>query len=510
MDSMNENYFLHLERLIAAHTGLHLRPRDREALRVSLSVRMASLNLPDTDAYRRLLEADTPATAREWEQLTARLTNNESYFFRDRGQMALLQNRILPELIERNHGSRSLRMWSAGCSTGEEAYSLAIMTRDLLESRGSVTGKPWEIFLLGTDLDVDALQEAQRGVYTEWSFRTLEPSIQKRWFQRQADRWQILEEIRDLVTFRRCNLVTDPFPSAAPGIYEMDLILCRNVFIYFAPAAVATVLPKFRATLREGGYLMTGHAETLGQLVEPLAARQFPESVVYQRVVQTDSPAASTAKPEPVKANSAVRPVAAVRPSSDPAQGPHDPPPTPLVVAKGAEAVKSTPPTVSTEPVFEAAAARYRAGDNEGTIRLLQLFKASGGEQTLLLLAHAYANVGQAGEAAELCRRVTAISPFAAEPYELQAVLAQEQGRYDEAMQLLKQALYLAPASPMPYLELSELYEREGDPARARKMRETALNLLQQMPADRSVGFNGGPTAQDLIRHLEQGSNEGA
>ena len=160
---MNETYFPHLERLIAARTGLQLRDRDRDALRVSLAARMASLNLKHADDYQRLLEAGTPAAEREWELLTGRLTNNESYFFRDKGQMTLLRERLLPEMIARNREKRSLRLWSAGCSTGEEAYSLAILAQELLPQRETASGMPWQVFILGTDLDTHALEQARRG-----------------------------------------------------------------------------------------------------------------------------------------------------------------------------------------------------------------------------------------------------------------------------------------------------------------------------------------------------------
>jgi chemotaxis protein methyltransferase CheR len=504
---MNETHYPQLERLIAAHTGLQLRPRERDALRTTVAVRMVALNLRDTDAYRRLLEAGTLDAEREWEQLTGRLTNNESYFFRDKGQMALLRDRILPELIARNRDRRSLRLWSAGCSTGEEAYSLAILVEELLPHRGAASGAPWEILILGTDLDASALQVARQGIYSAWSFRTMESTRQQRWFQRRETGWQVTEECRAMVSFRRCNLAKDSFPSARLGIDEMDLILCRNVFIYFAPAAVSVVLPKFARTLREGGYLMTGHAETLGQLVEPLTKRQFPESVVYQRVRKatargrtSEDSAARSSHSAPVHAPAPRHLPAAdqtrQQTSTVPAMEPKD---TPQSSGVGLN-----------ERALSEAETLYRVGDNSGVIRVLRGPAEPAGERALLLLAHAHANLGHAEEAAADCQRLIAAFPFAAEPYELLAALAQEQGRYDDAKLLLKQALYLAPASPTPCLELSELYDREGDRTRALKMRSAALELLKRMPAEASVGFYGGPTAQEWIQHLDQRLREGA
>lgn len=507
---MKDIHFPRIERLITAQTGLQLRPREREALGVTLAMRMEALCLRHSDEYECLLEAGTLDADREWDQLTVHLTNNESYFFRDKGQMALLRDRILPELIAENASRRRLRLWSAGCSTGEEAYSLAMLVEELLPQRGAGSGAPWEISILGSDIDSHALQEARRGIYSAWSFRTMEAALRQRWFQRHGDSWRIGEEIRSLVTFQRCNLVAEPFPSAVCGIYEMDLIVCRNVFIYFAPKAVAVVLSKFAQTLREGGCLMTGHAETLGQLVEPLVARHFPESVVCQRRSQTwaggerqhriAEPPLSRA---PARVTESLRPPAAPRSLREPA------------AAQPAAAASPALPKAAIQGAADAgtlaaAEARYAVGDYLGTVRMLQPLEQVSGERALLLLAHAYANLGQAKEATACCHRLSDMFPFAAEPFELLSVIAQEQGRYDDAKLLLKQALYLAPKSPALYVELGALYDRDGDGVRARRMRTVALELLQELPAETALGFFGGSTAQEWRLHLQQRLLEGA
>ena len=193
---MDETFLYRIEQLISARAGLQLRPREREALRGTLAARMAALHLRHADEYHQLLQAGTSDAESEWEQLMARLTNNESYFFRDKGQMALLRERILPELIARNQATRTLRLWSAGCSTGEEPYSLAMLVDELLPQRETASGADWEIVILGTDIDGPALEQARRGIYGSWSFRTMEPELQQRCFHRQEDGWQVAEASR--------------------------------------------------------------------------------------------------------------------------------------------------------------------------------------------------------------------------------------------------------------------------------------------------------------------------
>lgn len=160
-------------------------------------------------------------------------------------------------------------------------------------------------------------------------------------------------------------------------------------------------------------------------------------------------------------------------------------------------------PIVPGESALAEAEGCFSAGDNEGTIRRIGMLPEPSGMRALLLLAHAQANLGHTEDATATCLRLSDRYPFAAEPYELLASLAQEQGRYDEAKLLLKQALYLAPGSPTPYLELAHLYDRAGDRERGRRMWATALELLTQMSTEATVGFLGGPTAQEWRRHLE-------
>ena len=505
MTVMEETFFHRFERLIAAHTGLHLRPREREAWHSSLVARMAALHLRDADAYYQLLQAGTAEAESEWEQLTARLTNNESYFFRDKGQMALLRERILPELITHNRARRTLRLWSAGCSTGEEAYSLAILVDELLPQRGAASGANWDIVILGTDIDGPALQQARRGVYGSWSFRTVEPEVQKRCFHRWEEGWQVAEASRSLVTFGRCNLVADSFPNMAVSLSEMDLILCRNVFIYFEPEAVSAVLLKFAQTLRDGGYLMTGHAETYGRPAGLLQARMFPESVVYQRVsptfvgvetpVDPHSNPAGAAAGRAISARSPGLSTKAPNPRSDTEQRT-----VPLTLIPPVAVSNRRAPETGVDHVARNAPSK---------LRTLTPRPETAGDRALLTQAQTHADLGRYQDAIDCCELLLKEFPFTHEPYELMASIAQEQKRYDEAKLLLKKALYLAPASPVAYLELGALYRSEGDLVRARKMYATALELLLHLPAEAAVGFSGGPTAEEWIAHLKQLSAEG-
>jgi chemotaxis protein methyltransferase CheR len=154
--------------LIASHMGLQIRGVETEKLCQSLRSRMTHQQLLNPEEYYRLLATDTANSRHEWEELALLLTIGETYFFRDSGQFSLLRQQILPELIERNKGIRSLRIWSAGCSTGEEPYSLAILVHELLPA-----GSDWNILIIGTDVNKHAITAARRGIYRQHSLRTL-------------------------------------------------------------------------------------------------------------------------------------------------------------------------------------------------------------------------------------------------------------------------------------------------------------------------------------------------
>lgn len=266
-------------RLIAKHTGLEIRERDKPALSEKIVLRMKELkfNIPET--YYQLLNASTPESRQEWERLAILLTNIESYFFRDKDQFALLRDRILPELIQRKQDRKTIRICSAGCSSGEEPYSLAIMIKELLPEL-----EQWNLKILGIDINQEALEKAKKGIYRPWSFRRVDKEIVQRYFQLKNDEYQIESSIKQMVTFKTLNLVNEVFPIRKSELSEFDLILCRNVFIYFDSPAIEQVLNKFYNALQPLGYLITGHAELYGQNLSQFQTRVFPESVVYQRL----------------------------------------------------------------------------------------------------------------------------------------------------------------------------------------------------------------------------------
>ena len=263
---------------ISSLCGIRISNDEVQKLTDILRRRMKVLFVQDPLLYFQLVDSPSKEGVAEWGQLLALFLNGETHFFRDSGQITLLKEQILPALIHRRKGERSLRIWSAGCSTGEEAYSLAILVDQLLPDHQN-----WEILILGTDINLRSIQHAQQGIYGQWAFRKVDLSLKQRYFQERGSHWILNEPIRKMVTFRSGNFIADTFSSSALGICDLDLIICRNVFLYFHIDAIEHVVQKMSEALTSEGYLLTGHGELPTQTLGALQAKTFPDSVIYQR-----------------------------------------------------------------------------------------------------------------------------------------------------------------------------------------------------------------------------------
>jgi chemotaxis protein methyltransferase CheR len=319
-----------------------------------------------------------------------------------------------------------LRIWSAGCATGEEPYSVAILLEMLLPDL-----KEWDIVIIGTDINGESLKKGARGIYSPWSFRMLDKDIQGKYFKKHHDEWEIHENIKKMVHFQYGNLIEKGFFSQNPEICTMDLIICRNVFIYFEKAAVASVLNKFKRLLNPGGYLVTGHAELYGHDLVNLHQIAFPEAIIYQKTTEAGlQPAAIICLPRPVLKSVLPAPRLSKAKTSDPKKDSFD---------------------------------------------------------LVCLTAQAYANAGDYEKATDACQRAMNISAHSADPYLLLAHIAEARGNDEEAKIFFKKAIYLNPAFIAAYCELGGLYEKEHDIPRARKARTTAIEFLKYLPAQETV-----------------------
>jgi chemotaxis protein methyltransferase CheR len=266
---ISDDDFTALRDLIRERFGIWYDDQKRFLLLSRLSTRLAKRGFETYAAYVRFLRFD-PRREDEWTDLASALSNNETYFFRERAQLKALAAQILDEFLKRSH---RVRLWSAACSSGEEPYSLAMT---LLES-GKLTDAMLSI--RATDISTRVLGLAEKGFYRALSFRATEPAMIQRWFQPQGDGFVVDDRVKRLVSFARLNLLDGP-GVAAEGPF--DAIFCRNVLIYFDKPTQKRVVESFAKALRPGGYLFLGHAESLFHLTDLYEPIVGPDAIVYR------------------------------------------------------------------------------------------------------------------------------------------------------------------------------------------------------------------------------------
>ncbi len=271
--SMTPAEFRLLRELIHAHAGLYFRDDMRYLLERRLAPRLRALGLPGFGAYHRHLRFD-PQAAAELEAATEALTTNETYFFREPNQLKSFAEEILPALATARRAARRLRVWSAGCSSGEEAYTAAILLR------GSGLFAGWDVSVFGSDIARKVLSVARSASYGPHAFRGVDAEAMIRWFQPAGERWTVDESIRGMVSFGHLNLLDE---GAVDLVEPVDCIFCRNVLIYFDLPARRRVLESLHRRLLPGGYLLLGHSESLLNATSDFEMVQLRGDLVYRK-----------------------------------------------------------------------------------------------------------------------------------------------------------------------------------------------------------------------------------
>jgi chemotaxis protein methyltransferase CheR len=283
---LSEKEFDLLRSFIHGQAGIFLGPQKREMLKARLSKRLRALGIPSFQSYYEHLQATGPA-GEEWVHCINAVTTNVTGFYREAHHFRFLEEKWLPELRARAESTpRKLRIWSAGCSTGEEPYSIAM---SLCESLGPVA-RIWDTRILASDIDTEALQRAHRGVYPMDRLSAVPPDLVPRYFLRGTGNNTGLVQVRPTlqaqVAFRRINLMEEPWPIHT----RFDAIFCRNVMIYFDRDQQRRLIERFRAFLKEGGLLFLGHSESLHGWA---AGLKHVQNTVYQ--AQSHAPARGSA-----------------------------------------------------------------------------------------------------------------------------------------------------------------------------------------------------------------------
>jgi len=239
-----------------------------------VEARMRAVNLDSFRAYFAWMRFDT--SNRELQELLNALTVNETYFFREYQQLRCFAEEVIPEILQSKNGQhpKRVRLWSAGCSTGEEAYTLAIIMREMTK------GLPvtWEIH--ATDLNTDVLEQAKKGLYGGRAVKDVPDVYLARYFRRMGEQFEVHPELRRQILFYQLNLLDR---ENMRKMADFDTIFCRNVLIYFDDASRREVALYFYDALRKGGFIFLGHSESMSRITPIFRLRKFKEAIIYQK-----------------------------------------------------------------------------------------------------------------------------------------------------------------------------------------------------------------------------------
>ncbi|MFH0976463.1 MAG: CheR family methyltransferase [Spirochaetota bacterium] len=489
--SINREIMARLADVISERTGLCFPSERWTDLERGLRSAMPELGFSGlTEMYKWLLTADP--VRRETEILASHLTIGETYFFRDRAFFNSLRNTVIPELVDAKiKTSRSLRIWSAGCCTGEEPYSVAIMLREIIPDISE-----WNITLLATDINRRFLNKAINGIYNQWSFRQTSDDVRERFFVNAGNNlFSINNEIVSMVKFSILNLVEDVYPSLLNNTNAMDLIICRNVLMYLKAGQAAEVVRRLYNSLVSRGLLSISPVEHSAAIAEYFDAENIDGVTLYRKALNVRQKAVNTQKPETEKHESWHNHISEVK---------H---PEIQAVTTVIKETESQDESESIPDKWSEAGTLYNSGDYTGAIGILTQLEKQGRAEAreMALLASCYANRGMLADARSWCEAAIVRDKLNPRLYYLLSVILHEQGETEQAETAFRKTLYLDPEFALAFFALGNIAAQKGDFKTAEKHYRIVLELLKKFnPEDIIPGSEGMQVGKlsEIIRDL--------
>ncbi len=504
--SLGYGDYIRFGKLLLDRCGLHFSEGRRPELELGIRHAFAASTCADLDGYYDLL-CDPVGGAVDLDRLLNAVTVSETHFFRDAAQFDALYNYVLPRIIERRRSLRTLRIWSAGCASGEEPYSIAMLLRELLPDVDQ-----WAITILGTDLNTESLDRARRANFGEWAFRE---ERAKQWrahfFRQQGNRYELIPSVRRMVTFGRLNLAEPSYPAYETNTMLMDLILCRNVTIYFKESVTLEVVERLHTALVEGGWLVVGHSEPSLTTYRRFHIHNFPGAVLYQRVARPEG-----LQPEGLKIDwnwRAEQPKlapGALSLSSSSSSSPLDAvvpalpcgDTSPLLMA-GTEAPKDENPVGRARELLE-----YGHSEQARDLLLEWIQRQPDDAPACALLGQTYADLGRWAEAEHWCREALRLDKLAIDAYYALALVLQHEGRLGDAIEMMKKVVYLDRNHVLGHFGLANLYRDNGQLPQAQKSLDNSRRLLEKRATGELIANSGGVTAgrlrEAIVRQQQQ------
>jgi chemotaxis protein methyltransferase CheR len=470
-----------LARLLALRTGLVFPDDRRPGVELGIRRAMERAGVDDPRSYCDRLERD----AGLFDDLVGELTIGETYFFREPGHFQFLRQTILPALRRRWGDAHIVRAWSAGCSSGEEAYSLAMVCAE--------EGLADRAYVLGTDVSPAALAKARRGSYGPWSLRGEGAAAALPHLDRHGRHFIVREPIRRRVIFEPLNLALDIYPSLANGTWGLDLIFCRNVLIYFDRETVRAVATRLHAALGNEGWLITASSDPPLSDAAPYETVVTDQGIFYRKT----TPAPAVLSPWPVGPPPESEKENAIFPTPSATPGGIDSGPEPLRASASIGAAAVQDPTPLSRLGEELTAARADLAQGHYADAAERARAIGDVSEAAALRVRALANLDPA-EAERACALAIERHPLSGELHYLHAVLLHTLGRDDDAARAARRVLFLDRSMAIAHFLHGVILRRRGDRARAWRAFRNARDLCAARPAAEIVPLSDGEPAGRL------------
>lgn len=436
------------------------------------------------------------------------LTVGETYFFRDRRLFDILEEKILPSLMEAGEKrGKYLKIWSAGCSTGEEPYSIAICVHKIISNI-----REWNIKITGTDINTVSLEKAGRGIYTDWSFRETPPSFKEKYFDKIDDHsFSIKSDIKKTVTFSCLNLVEDIYP---PMVHNTDIIFCRNVLMYFSPEIREKIINRFYDALADGGWLFISPSEALCLEGSKFVPVNFSCAILYKKDIYNKifyinkDEVRILSVPEdysfPCEQIESKIPDDSLSSSFDRTAS------IPASELVGTEQFKEE--SLYENNIYELSLKLYEQGHYREVSQMLEDFFSkvhisSSHTGSMIILAKSYSNQKKYSPAEEWCKKAIEYNRTDKYYYYLLSTILQEENKIGEAIISLKKAIYIDDNFILPYFLLGNLYLKQGKQKDAEKQFENTLSMLDKLGDEAVLHASDGMTAgkmKEIVKTMLQ------
>ena len=437
--------------VVEQELGLYFPPERSADLARALSAAANEFGFPDELAFIVWL-TENQLSRFQIEKLALHLTVGETFFFRDKEVFAALENEILPELIfERRKTGKRLNLWSAGCSSGEEAFSLGILLQRLLPDLYD-----WQITILASDINKRQLEKAAKAEYGEWSFRDAPAWLKEKYFQQHGNTFSLADSIRRMVKFFPFNLRQDLYPDVEKGIAELDIVFCRNVLMYFSQQQAQTVIKKMQRCIVDGGWIVTNPVESAAE-VRACFSGESKYSPALRRKCKAEKSCSYSG------ATSAES----------------------LDEARAKAVFNAEPERECRNEAAELAIQKEINGEIRSKVRRL-------------------ADQGQLEEALACCRTALEKNSLNLELQYLTAMILLETKRFEEAVLALQRVIYIEPDFILAHFYLGCIYQQQACFSEEKRLFGNVRRLLQQRRPDEEVEEGDGFNAAGLLRIVDE------